>query len=123
MVLILLVDVIRIGVRISGVSLNGCFVGSVPDDEYIDEVSLIGTLPECQPSLAGKRLSLEPADRGRSPERVGICARSHDGKCYVDVLRQSIQRALESILIVLSSELVETDVQVAPVVGDDGLRV
>ena len=39
MVLILVVDVIQIGVRISGVSLNGCFVGSVPDDEYIDEVS------------------------------------------------------------------------------------
>ena len=74
MVLILLVDVIRAGVGISSVSLSGNLTASIADDEYIDEVPLIGTLPERQPSLAGKCLTFEPTNRSRSAECIRIIA-------------------------------------------------
>lgn len=122
MVLLLLVDIIRYRFCISPTSL-GCGIIPIPDNENADEIPLVGTFTKRQPTIAGKCLTFEPAHGSRSAECVGICARGHHRERYVNILRQSLHSAFEGILIVRSCELVEADVQVAPVVGDYGLRV
>ena len=92
-------------------------------DEYVNKVALIRSLAKRKPALAGKRLSIDSAYRSWSSESIGICACRHHGERDVNVLRQSLQRALEGILIVRPCELVEADIQVAPAVSDNSLRV